>query len=152
VPTTIRTATTDDVDAIAELTRQLGYAADAPEMHARLARMLARSDQLIVVAETEDRRVVGWLHATTSEVVESGLRAEIAGLVVADCARRQGIGRLLVAHAEQWAAAQGAPVMVVRSNLKRVESHAFYPSLGYTNTKNQAVYRKPLLQKAGVER
>jgi len=141
---TLRTATPADASTIAGLTRELGYPAETAAIASRLARLLARDDQLVLVAEHPPGDVVGWLQASTNEPLESGFRAEIVGLVVSDRARRQGVGRQLVARAEQWAAARGAPAIVVRSNLKRVESHAFYPALGYTSTKNQAVYRKAL--------
>ena len=37
-----------------------------------------------------------------------------------------------------------AETVVVRSNASRVESHSFYPALGYASTKTQQVYRKLL--------
>ena len=43
----------------------------------------------------------------------------------------------------------GAEAVVVRSNTKRVESHIFYPALGFTVSKTQSVYRK--LQKSEPE-
>jgi len=63
-------------------------------------------------------------------------------LVTAKLMRRRGIGRLLVECAESWAVRVGAQAIVVRSNVKRLESHAFYVALGYENTKTQSVYRK----------
>jgi GNAT superfamily N-acetyltransferase len=56
--------------------------------------------------------------------------------------RRRGVGRCLVAVAETWAREISAETVVVRSNAKRVESHAFYPALGYLPLKTQVVYRK----------
>ena len=56
--------------------------------------------------------------------------------------RRQGVGRSLVAQAETWAREISAETVVVRSNARRLESHAFYPSLGYLPSKTQVVYRK----------
>jgi hypothetical protein len=38
----------------------------------------------------------------------------------------------------------GAPVLVVRSNTTRRESHVFYPALGFSVSKTQRVYRKLL--------
>jgi GNAT superfamily N-acetyltransferase len=76
-------------------------------------------------------------------VLESGFRVEITGLVVSGEMRRRGVGRSLVAQAETWAAEISAGTIVVRSNAKRVESHEFYPALGYLPSKTQVVYRKP---------
>ena len=54
------------------------------------------------------------------------------------------IGRALVEQAERWAGARGPESLVVRSNTLRTESHRFYPTLGFTASKTQAVYQKPL--------
>jgi ribosomal protein L15E len=49
-----------------------------------------------------------------------------------------------MARAEAWAREASAGYVVVRSNVRRTESHAFYPSIGYAPSKTQAVYRKSL--------
>jgi len=108
----------------------------------RLRRILGRDDQRVVVAETPHGAVCGWLQAHSSIAVESGLRVEIVGLIVAERMRRRGVGRSLVAQAETWAAEISAETVVVRSNTKRVESRVFYPSLGFLPSKTQVVYRK----------
>lgn len=140
--TTIRQGSPSDAAAITELTRELGYNGDAGEMAARLARLALHPDQLVIVAEIDSHAVVGWLQAQAAEVVESGYRVEILGLVVSEQHRRLGLGRLLVQHSEGWAMARGAKVMVVRSNVRRMESHEFYPALGFKLAKTQKVYRK----------
>jgi hypothetical protein len=48
----------------------------------------------------------------------------------------------LVGRAETWATEISAETVVVRSNAKRVESHVFYPALGFLPSKTQVVYRK----------
>ena len=137
----IRKAALGDVREIAELTSQLGYPADVGVMSGRLERLLAREDHLVLVACSENR-VCGWLQAHAREALESGFFVEIAGLVVAEAGRRRGTGRKLVESAESWALENGAEQLVVRSNTKRVESHAFYPALGFSASKTQSVYRK----------
>jgi GNAT superfamily N-acetyltransferase len=96
----------------------------------------------VVVAELPDGRVCGWLQAHCCDALESGFRVEIAGLVVLEAMRRRGIGRSLLAQAETWAAEISAETVIVSSNAKRVESHAFYPSLGYIPSKTQVVCRE----------
>jgi GNAT superfamily N-acetyltransferase len=139
----LRVAGPEDVAAIAELTRELGYPTGEDIIRARLGRLQGRSDQAVWVA-TDAGVVLGWLQAYLSEVLESGTRVEIVGLVVARQARRQGVGRALVQQAEAWARQLGAEAIVVRSNTKRIESHQFYPAMGFEHTKIQAVYRKRL--------
>lgn len=140
----IRTATSADAPAMAALSAELGYPADAAAMRSRLERILGRSHQHVVVAIV-DGAVAGWLQACASEVLESGFRAEIVGLIVSGRFRRRGVGRLLVGSATSWAAAVGAKAVCVRSNVQRQESHAFYPALGFEAVKTQKVYRKHLV-------
>jgi GNAT superfamily N-acetyltransferase len=113
-------------------------------MRKRLSRLVGRSDYLVAVAQSDNGEICGWLQAHSSEALESGFRVEIVGLVTAKQMRLLGIGRLLVEYAESWASRMGAPAIVVRSNVKRAESHGFYVALGYANTKTQNVYRKRL--------
>jgi GNAT superfamily N-acetyltransferase len=138
----IRAAKPADAEAIAHLSRELGYPAELKTIRERLRRILGRDDQRVVVAEVPNGGVCGWLQAHSSVAVESGLRVEIVGLIVSEKMRRRGVGRSLVAQAETWAAEISAETVVVRSNAKRVESRVFYPSLGFLPSKTQVVYRK----------
>jgi GNAT superfamily N-acetyltransferase len=140
----IRPATEADSDPIATLTGELGYPCQPAATRRRVISMLGRSDYLLLVAEAPGSAICGWLQAHSSEALESGFRAEIVGLVVAQNARRQGIGQRLVAEAEKWASSISAPAVVVRTNSTRSESHPFYLALGYTAAKTQVVYRKAI--------
>jgi N-acetylglutamate synthase-like GNAT family acetyltransferase len=139
----LRAAVAADAAAIAALVTELGYPSDAGTVAARLARILGREEHLVLVAEVEGR-VAAWVQAHARDVLESGFRVEIVGLVVSAACRRRGVGRELVRRAEAWAAQLGAPAIFVRSNTQRVESHAFYAALGFVQSKTQAVYRKAL--------
>jgi GNAT superfamily N-acetyltransferase len=145
VPTAFKVRAAVDADAapIAALSRELGYPAETKTIRERIGRILPRDDQRLLVAEGEDGEVLGWLQAHSSDVLESGFRVEIIGMVVSEKVRRKGVGRALVAQAETWATEISAGTIVVRSNSKRVESHLFYPALGYIPSKTQMVYRKP---------
>jgi predicted N-acetyltransferase YhbS len=140
----IRPATARDAAALSRLSRQLGYPTAARVMRDRLRAILASGTDLLVVAEDHSRALVGWLQAHAATVVESGFRVEITGLVVSPGSRRRGAGRALVATAERWARSLSAKAIVVRSNAKRLESHLFYPALGYDPVKTQVVYRKAM--------
>src|SRR5436190_17794306 len=112
-------------------------------MALRLSGILAATNQFIIVAETADG-VCGWLQALHADVLESGVRVEIVGMIVTETMRRRRIGSLLIQGAERWAQNIQADAVVVRSNISRTASHAFYFAQGYTHSKTQAVYRKPL--------
>ncbi|ATC64247.1 hypothetical protein CMV30_09930 [Nibricoccus aquaticus] len=140
---TIRDALLSDAAAIARLTGELGYVANAQAISDRLSKIIGNPDHLMIVASFKEE-IVGWLQAHASEVLESGFRVEIVGLIVDGNARRLGTGRSLVQRAEQWASAINASAVVVRSNTVREESHLFYPAIGFIHSKTQAVYRKQL--------
>ncbi|HLX69742.1 MAG TPA: GNAT family N-acetyltransferase [Verrucomicrobiae bacterium] len=140
----IRSAREQDSPEIARLATQLGYPASADVTQSRLRRLLTSSSDAVFVAEAPDRRLVGWIHGILSQFLESEFRVEIAGLVVDERFHRKGIGRDLVERVETWALEHGVAQASVRCQTKRTEAHQFYESLGYTETKRQVVFRKPL--------
>lgn len=141
----IRAAAESDAASIAQLSCTLGYAATEEAVRQRLSAILGSENDLVLVAVNDAGVVIGWIQAHASHVLESGFRVEIAGLIVSPDARRCGVGRALVSRAEEWGRQLGAEAIVVRSNVQRVESHTFYPALGYEVTKRQQVYRKKLM-------
>lgn len=141
---TIRSAAPADATRLAELSDVLGYSVSSAAVARRLRHLLARAEEAVLVAELSSGGVIGWVHGSEQELLESGRRCEILGLVVDPEHRGQGVGRQLVAEIEQWAVERGLERMVVRSNVLRTESHPFYERLGYLRAKTQHVYRKPL--------
>jgi len=141
---TIRIAVPPDASRLAELSAELGYPASSTEITGRLERLLDRENETVLVCALPSGQVVGWLHASEQELLESGRRCEILGLVVDSEHRSRGVGRRLVLAVEQWAAGRGIEQMAVRSNVARAESHPFYQRLGYVRAKTQHAYRKRL--------
>jgi N-acetylglutamate synthase-like GNAT family acetyltransferase len=137
----VRAALIGDVPRLAELSGVLGYPVAVEKLAARVDRLLARDEDVLLVAENGGR-VVGWIHAAEQELVESGRRCEILGLVVDAEQRRGGAGRRLVAAIEIWAHHRGLEEVSVRSAITRSESHPFYERLGFVRVKTQHVYRK----------
>jgi GNAT superfamily N-acetyltransferase len=122
---------------------QFGYESDTSVVAERLSRILLRPDQQFFVAEF-DGRLVGWLHAVVSEYVELETFVVISGLVVDKSHRRQGIGTLLMKHAEDWARSQGCSVVRLWSSAGRTVAHDFYQRLGYMKIKTQYSFMKSL--------
>jgi len=144
IPTVhIRTVRADDAEAVARLSGELGYPADADTMRARLEPLLGSPDHGVFIATIEGR-AVGWIHVSIAQHLQAEVRAEIGGLVVSTEWRSAGIGARLVARAEQWARDRGLTGMVVRSQIKREDAHRFYLREGYARTKTSAVFSKEL--------
>ncbi len=110
----------------------------------RLSTLLDDPKHRVLVAQSQDSALLGWIAAEQRISLESGARAEITGLVVCPRTRRKGVGKLLVAATEQWASARGLSLVCVRSNTVRSESHGFCPKIGYRHVKSQHVYTKDL--------
>lgn len=139
----LRPATAEDAAEIARLATQLGYPCDASQMDARLRAVLADPTRTVLVA-AHGAVLAGWVGVEHRTTLESGEKAEIVGFVVDAALRRSGIGRLLLAAAERWAAERGFTRLMVRSNTARLESHPFYEKYGYLRAKSQHVYFKAL--------
>jgi GNAT superfamily N-acetyltransferase len=140
----IRRAGSGDAARIAELSGQLGYPATPAEIARRLRKIKPASQHAVLVAESPERKVVGWLHVSVSPLLEVQLRAEVNGLVVANNERSHGTGARLLHAAEQWARSRGCKNMSVRSNIIRERAHQFYLRHGYEHYKTQKAFRKPL--------
>lgn len=139
----IRAASRSDGAAVASLAGELGYPACAAEISERLAVLASSPDDAVFVAIL-GLTPVAWIHVAIVTLLESPRHAEIRGLVVTASLRARGLGAQLVARAEEWARERGAPRMRVRSNAVRERTHAFYERLGYSVTKSQKVFDKPL--------
>lgn len=140
----IRRAKSSDAAQIAELCGQLGYPAKPAEITQRLRKIKPALQHAVLVAESPEQKVIGWLHVSVSTLVEVELRAEVNGLVVDDNERSRGTGALLLRAAEQWARSRGCKSMSVRSNVIRERAHQFYLRHGYEHYKTQKAFRRPL--------
>ena len=140
----VRKARDSDIDVLLVLSEQLGYPAAREDFRKRFFALSQEDDQVILVAEAEDRGVVGWVHVLPRVLLISGPLAEIGGLVVDEKNRGKGIGHVLLAAAEKWAKSKGYPAMVVRSNIARQGAHDFYPNVGFTHMKTSRVYTKQI--------
>jgi GNAT superfamily N-acetyltransferase len=142
----IRKARRGDAERIAQLSGELGYPATAAQIATRLRQMKPASQHAVFVAESRDAAlgVIGWLHVSVSHLLESDIRAEVNGLVVAEGQRSVGAGAKLLEAAEEWARRHGCRAMNVRSNVIRERAHGFYERNGYEHYKTQKAFRKPL--------
>jgi GNAT superfamily N-acetyltransferase len=134
----IRPMRVDDLERVADLSRQLGYPVARNELEHRFSR-IADAQQALFVAQSAGR-VIGWIQVHPLLLLESEPEAEIGGLVVDAVARRHGAGRALVLEARRWSRERGFRTLRVRSNAARDEAHHFYPALGFTRTKTQHNY------------
>jgi GNAT superfamily N-acetyltransferase len=130
----IRDAILEDSATIANLLEELGYPSLPDGVRQRLARMLHREDSRVFVAE-RSAKVLGVLGLHRIPVVTSiNDVAMIVALVVTSKARRTGVGRTLLARAEDEARVWRCGRIMVTSAERRADAHAFYEQMGYEYT------------------
>jgi N-acetylglutamate synthase-like GNAT family acetyltransferase len=133
-PIALRDAIIEDATVIAALLGELGYPSQPDGVRMRLARLLAREGSRVFVAERAGR-VLGVLGLHRMPVLTSlSDIAMIIALVVTEGERRSGVGRMLIARAEDEARAWQCGRIMVTSAERRADAHTFYQALGYEYT------------------
>ena len=138
-----RNAEVGDAERLAELAGQLGYTTTREEVGHRIARYAGLGDERVIVA-VHGGRVVGWTSAAVVDHFYLPRYVEISGLVVDASMRGRGIGALLVAEVERWAAGKKVGIVRLRANVVRTDAHRFYERHGFSRTKTQFSFEKPV--------
>ncbi len=130
----IRPFAEGDLLAVASLVTALGYPTTSHQMRVRMDRIAGHPDHATFVA-VADGRVVGLTGAyVTPSYEHDEPTGRLTAVVVSEAARGLGIGRRLIAAAEDWVRERGARVMMLNSHNRREGAHAFYQRLGYGET------------------
>jgi GNAT superfamily N-acetyltransferase len=140
----LRHARLEDSARIAELCGQLGYPSTREQIERRLHEVVAHDGNAVAVAETSSGELAAVLDIFVVWGITSDMHAELAAFVVDERFRSQGVGRLLLAYAEDWAREKGCKEIALRSNVIRDRAHGFYENLGYRHIKTQKAFRKHL--------
>ncbi|WP_341581693.1 GNAT family N-acetyltransferase [Marinobacter metalliresistant] len=139
----VQAANREHLKGIHELVLEWGYQVTEPETLEWLEVLVSSSNHQVFVAVSDDS-VLGWAAVEKRISLDQGFISEITGLVVRSSCRRSGIGQLLVNAVEEWSQNLGLLRVLVRSNVRRLESHEFYPSIGFELMKTTKVYAKEL--------
>jgi GNAT superfamily N-acetyltransferase len=140
----VRKALKTDVVDVYELTGELGYVVDKKSFNTSFDSLIDNQGHAVFVAE-DSGRVVAYIHVLLKELLITMDTVEIGELIVHEKYQRKGIGRQLVAMAENWATENGYKNVVVGSSNKRTVSHLFYQKIGICYWKEQKLYNKALL-------
>lgn len=139
----IRPMTEADIPAGRLLLDQLGYALSLPEMRRRFAAVAAAPDHAVLVAEC-DGQVAGLVHLYARPAFDKPPEAVVQALVVDSGRRGRGIGKMLMAAAEDWAVQRGYASVSLYSRTGRADAHAFYAALGYERAATSHLFRRTL--------
>lgn len=140
----IRPVVAGDGPAVKPLLDQLGYPLAVAEIERRIARIAGAAGHCLLVAENDAGMPVALLHVYGRDAVEKSPEAVVQALVVRDGVRGQGLGRIMMARAEEWATAAGYRHVSLSSQVGRDGAHAFYRSLGYDLNATSHHFRKTL--------
>lgn len=107
-----------------------------------------KETQLVLVAETEDENLIGFLEASIRPFVEDCHSEHVGyleGWFVKPEYRRYGIGRKLVKAAENWARGKGCEEMASDAEIGNESSLKAHLNLGYEETSRLVHLRKDLV-------
>lgn len=125
----IRPATPDDRDAVIALWHACGLTRPWNDPQADFARALAGPASAVLVAR------VGGVPAGSVMVGYDGHRGWLYYLAVAPERQRTGLGRALMAAAEAWLRAHGAPKVQLMVREDNAAALGFYDALGFERQK-----------------
>lgn len=135
----IRTIEKQDNDAIVKLSHELGYQIQKNDVDFLIQAILEDKKQWAYVA-IKNNNIIGFIHAFYALRLTTQPFIEIAGLIVSEKERSQGVGQKLVEYIEENLV-ENMKVRI-RCNSNRVDAHRFYNNLGYTQQKEQKVFVK----------
>lgn len=139
----IRPATEDDLPAVVALLADdgIGKSRERPESPLPAAygdafqRMRQQPGNLVLVAEL-DGAIVGCLQLTLIHGISrlGATRAQVEGVRVAPAARGRRVGERLMRAATVRAKANGATLMQLTTDHRRIDAHRFYERLGFVGS------------------
>ena len=146
----IRPVTERDAEPWARLRHALWPDGSLAEHRAETERFLAgggTEPEEVLLAVGEDGRLLGFVELSIRNIVHActpGRVGYLEGWYIVPAARRQGIGRALVAAGERWARGQGCREFGSDADLENEASHAAHRRLGFSETGRVVTYRKEL--------
>lgn len=147
---TVRSAQPSDFEAWLELRHALWPDGSEAEHAAEIREFFAgtsREPAAVLVAEHAAGNVVGLAELSIRPCAEGCHTTQVAyleGWYVAPNVRRLGVGRALVAAAEQWARAQGCTEFASDTQPDNDTSTAAHLALGFTDVGQVRCFRKAL--------
>ena len=139
----VRKALLSDAEAICRISsEEMGYPCDAGLVREKL-KNLDPAREAVFVAMAGDASA-GYIHVEKYDVLYFPSMANILGLAVSAASQHLGMGKALLAAAEDWARQQGIRQMRLNSGIDRTGAHAFYRHLGYIDQKKQLRFIKQL--------
>ena len=142
----LRAANLEDVPQLTDLLDQLGYPMSPAAVQDNLHAYLRDPDRAVLVAEVNGK-IAGCLALDIARTFHrEANQMRIVSLVIDRDYRRKGIGKLLLAKAEERAKKEGCWIIEVTSAARRKKdgTHAFYEHQGYGNDTSELFFYKTI--------
>lgn len=123
---TIRPLADADIPVAAELLTALDRTLTPETLAERLKAVRAYADQRVWVFE-DHGTIAGVVHAFIRPALEKPCEVVVQSIAVDAARRNRGIGRALMAEAEQWARSRGLPSVALHTR----RAAPFYRKLGF---------------------
>jgi aminoglycoside 6'-N-acetyltransferase I len=122
--------------------------ADPAELESELPGLAALDPPYEALVAADDHgRILGFIELWVRSYAEgapSGPAAYVEGLWVEPESRRKGVGRAMLAAAEDWARARGLVHLASDALLDNQLSHDWHKAVGFSEVERIVVFGKPL--------
>ena len=117
----------------------LGYDVDLDIVKKQIEKLTNDNKHNVIIGfeNEQTRKIVGFVHAELYESLYMDTGLNILGLAVDSNLQGQGIGKKLMSAIEDYALKNNISFIRLNSNVRRVEAHKFYESIGYICDKTQ---------------
>ena len=136
----LRNITIFDAQEIQRISNfELGYDVDLDIVKKQIEKLTNDNKHNIIIGfeNEQTRKIVGFVHAELYESLYMDTGLNILGLAVDSNFQGQGIGKKLMSAIEDYALKNNISFIRLNSNVRRVEAHKFYESIGYICDKTQ---------------
>lgn len=118
---------------------ELGYDVDLDIVKKQIKKLTNNNKHHIIIGfeNEQTRKIIGFIHAELYESLYMDTGLNILGLAVDSNFQGQGIGKKLMSAIEDYALKNNISYIRLNSNVRRIDAHKFYESIGYVCDKTQ---------------
>ena len=136
----LRNITIFDAQEIQSISNfELGYDVNLDIVKKQIRKLTNDNKHNIIIGfeNEQTRKIIGFVHAELYESLYMDTGLNILGLAVNSNFQRQWIGKKLMSAIEDYALKNNISYIRLNSNVRRIEAHKFYESIGYVCDKTQ---------------
>ena len=117
----------------------LGYDVDLDIVKKQIEKLTNDNKHNVIIGFENEQtsKIIGFVHAELYESLYMDTGLNILGLAVDSNFQGQGIGKKLMSSIEDYALKNNISYIRLNSNVRRIEAHKFYESIGYVCDKTQ---------------